>query len=63
MSRVKCYAGYITGKNGKLYAVSIMFNNFEPDATVTAASAKIVGKVAELKGGKPKKTFVVNRTR
>jgi D-alanyl-D-alanine carboxypeptidase/D-alanyl-D-alanine-endopeptidase (penicillin-binding protein 4) len=61
MSRVKCYAGYVTGKNGKLYAVSVMFNNFEPDATVTAACANLIGKVAELKGGKPKKTFVVNR--
>jgi D-alanyl-D-alanine carboxypeptidase/D-alanyl-D-alanine-endopeptidase (penicillin-binding protein 4) len=61
MSRVKCYAGYVKGKNGKLYAVSIMFNNFEPDATVTAACAKLIGKVAELKGGKPKKEFVVNR--
>jgi D-alanyl-D-alanine carboxypeptidase/D-alanyl-D-alanine-endopeptidase (penicillin-binding protein 4) len=61
MSRVKCYAGYVKGKNGKLYAVSIMFNNFEPDATVTAAAAKLIGKVAELKGGKPKKEFVVNR--
>lgn len=63
MSRVKCYAGYVKGKNGKLYAVSIMFNNFEPDATVTAACAKLIGKVAELKGGKPKKEFVVNRAR
>jgi D-alanyl-D-alanine carboxypeptidase/D-alanyl-D-alanine-endopeptidase (penicillin-binding protein 4) len=61
MSRVKCYAGYVTGKNGKLYAVSVMFNNFEPDSTVTAACANLIGKVAELKGGKPKKTFVVNR--
>ena len=61
MSRVKCYAGYVTGKNGKLYAVSVMFNNFEPDATVTSACANLIGKVAELKGGKPKKTFVVNR--
>ncbi len=63
MSRVKCYAGYVTGKNGKLYAVSVMFNNFEPDVTVTAACANLIGKVADLKGGKPKKTFVVNRTR
>lgn len=61
MSRVKCYAGYVTGKNGKLYAVSVMFNNFEPDVTVTAACANLIGKVAELKGGKPKRTFVVNR--
>jgi D-alanyl-D-alanine carboxypeptidase/D-alanyl-D-alanine-endopeptidase (penicillin-binding protein 4) len=61
MSRVKCYAGYVTGKNGKLYAVSIMLNNFEPDATVTAACTTLIGKVAELKGGKAKKTFVVNR--
>lgn len=61
MSRVKCYAGYVTGKNGKLYAVSVMFNNFEPDATVTAACTTLISKVAELKGGKPKKTFIINR--
>ncbi len=34
ISRVKCYSGYVTGKSGKLYAFSVMANNFTGTSSV-----------------------------
>ena len=58
MSRVKCYAGYVTGKDGKLYAFTLMFNNFESTAAPTAAAQKIIPLIAGLKHGKSKRYLI-----